>query len=83
MYKQDDFFKPNEKDVDVVNRMCIFISVISVEEKYRIVYKDYNCVLFNKQYIEHKNTILKEQINFTLMLHYRYTAELILKKMFN
>lgn len=71
--------KASEQDIKIVESVNVDIEAIEVHGLYLIVYKDPFLNVFKKQYIESNRYILKEQIPFEMMQHYRKTAELVLK----
>lgn len=75
-----EFIKPSLHDIRIVESCNIEIKAIECKGLFLIVYEDKFCNVFSKQYIESNRYILREQMAFELMHHYRKTAELILKK---
>lgn len=74
--------KPSEFDKKICHTFGVTIEPITENERYRIVYKDPECKLFKRPLMEAKKPIYKEQINFELMMSYRKTSELIIKKFY-
>lgn len=77
------FIKPSEFDKKICHSFGVTISFIKENERYRVVYNDPDCKLFSNKTMKGKRPILKQELNFNLMMSYRKTAELIIKKFYN
>lgn len=77
---RDNIYNINIFDKKICESVNIKIEALKVGNYFVVVYTDKECNVFNKQRIESNRYVLKEQVSFELMMHFRKCAELILKK---